>query len=122
MHDDEQPICLFSLYRWAGTTPEQFREHYLTRHAPNIGRQIPGVAWYHVYLNTEPQSGPLGAPRPDAFAVMCFESKAALRDAPASDKWSEAMEDFHGFVSHCDNYTVDLVRFDTAAEQKSARN
>ncbi len=29
---DNLPIFLFHLYRWDGTTPQQFRDHYLNHH------------------------------------------------------------------------------------------
>lgn len=109
MQIESRPVCLFGLYRWSGTTPEQFREHYLGHHAPNIGKRMPGVAWYYTFLNKNPQTGQEGAPRPDAFAVMCFESEQAMRDAPNSKEWAEAMQDNIGFVSHFDTYEVERV-------------
>lgn len=109
MKSDDLPIYLFGLYRWAGTTPEEFRDHYLSHHAPNIGKQMPGVAWYYTFLNKEPQTGQDGAPRPDAFAIMCFESEDALKNAPTTDKWAEAMKDNIGFVSHFDTYNVERI-------------
>ena len=102
------PIYLFGLFRWAGTTPEEFRDHYLNKHV-EIGKRIPGVAWYYTFLNREPQTGQEGAPRPDAFAVLCFESEEALREAPNSSAWADAMKDNIGFVSHFDTYSVHRV-------------
>jgi uncharacterized protein (TIGR02118 family) len=110
MSSPEQPILLFGLYRWSGTTPEEFRKHYLTRHGPEIGGAIPGVAWYRVYLNKDPQTE-LGAPRADAFAIVCFESQQAAGEAANTPEWAAAIADFDGFVGHLDSYSVEQVFF-----------
>ena len=103
-----QPIFLFHLYRWDGTTPEQFREHYLNHHF-HIGRRIPGAAWWWTFLNKNPKREQDGMPVPDAFAVLAFESEEALAAAPQSDTWKAAMEDNVGFTGHFDTYSVERV-------------
>jgi len=109
MADTEtQPIFLFNLYRWAGTTHQQFRDHYLNHHF-EIGKRIPGSAWWYTFLNRNPQEGQEGRPVPDAFSILAFESQEALEAAPKSDAWAEADADNQDFVSHIDTYTVDRV-------------
>jgi uncharacterized protein (TIGR02118 family) len=103
-----QPIYLFGLYRWAGTSPEEFKAHYLDKHV-ELGKRMPGAVWYYTFLNKDPQRGQEGAPRPDAFAVLAFESEEALAAAPESDVWQEAMQDNIGFVSHFDTYSVERI-------------
>ncbi|TXS96450.1 EthD domain-containing protein [Parahaliea maris] len=109
MKIDTHPIYLFGIYRWSGTTPEQFKEHYLAHHAPNIGAKIPGVRWYYTFLNKNPSVAQEGPPRPDAFAVMCFESEKALSKAPSTPEWAEAISDNIGFVSNFDTFEVERV-------------
>ncbi|ROZ99078.1 EthD domain-containing protein [Gordonia sp. OPL2] len=106
--NDNQPVVLFGLYRWAGTTPEEFRAHYLDHHV-GIGKRIPGVAWYYAFLNTDPQRDGNSAPRPDAFAVMCFESADAFAQLSTTAEWAEAVADNVGFISHFDTYPVERV-------------
>lgn len=102
------PVVLFGLYRWAGTTPEEFKDHYLKNHV-GIGKRIPGVAWYYAYLNKDPLRDSNGAPRPDAFAIMCFESDEAFANLPNTAEWGEALKDNVGFISHFDTYSVERV-------------
>ncbi|WP_314034592.1 EthD family reductase [Dietzia sp. CH92] len=109
---ENQPVYLFALYRWAGTSPEEFRDHYLSKHA-DIGKSIPGVAWWHTFLNDNPMTNwgiPEGAPKPDAFSIMAFESEEALRKAPESEGWAAANGDNTGFVQHIDVYEVSRVQ------------
>lgn len=109
MSDPEvQPIFLFHLYRWDGTTPAQFREHYLNHHF-HIGRRIPGAAWWWTFLNKNPKAGQEGKPVPDAFSILAFESEEALAKAPESEAWAEANADNEGFVAHVDHYQVERV-------------
>ena len=51
--DTATPIILFPLYRWAGTSPEQLREHYVQVHAA-IGKRL-GVLWYETFLTVNPR-------------------------------------------------------------------
>lgn len=95
------PIILFPLYRWAGTTPEQFRDHYIKVHSA-IGKRL-GVIWYETFFNSHAaRDWPVfGAPVPDAFTVMMFPSAADLANVRNTEVWQqEVLKDSIGFVSH----------------------
>lgn len=99
--DTATPIILFPLYRWAGTSPEQFREHYVQVHC-EIGKRL-GVLWYETFFNSKPaRDWPVfGAPVPDAFTIMMFPSPAVLSNVRNTEVWQhEVLQDAIGFVSH----------------------
>jgi len=95
------PLVVFPVYRWPGTTFDAFREHYIKVHSP-IGMRIPGVTWYESFLNNNAHDEwpVFGAPVADAFALMRFESEAALANVADTPQWKEAELDDIGFASH----------------------
>lgn len=95
------PIVFFPIYRWAGTSVAQFREHYVNVHS-GIGKRLPGVIWYESFLNKQASDAwpVFDTPLPDAFALMKFSSPSAMADLRNSAEWLEAAEDDIGFVSH----------------------
>lgn len=111
-HDAEaqgRPTLIFEVYRWAGTTPEEFREHYTQVHA-ELGKKLPGIVWYESFLNLEPTRGwPVqdGRARPDAFVIIKFESEAAIEAVKGTPEWREAKLDDPGFASHSPSYPVE---------------
>lgn len=108
-NEPDQPLLTFDVYRWPGTSSEEFREHYVNVHA-KIGMRLPGVIWYESFLNRKPTEGwPVigSAPVPDAFVIMKFESAQALANLQNTAEWAEAAEDDIGFCSHFQIYEVD---------------
>ncbi len=100
---------VFGLYRWHGTSYDEFREHYLSRHV-EIGKRLPHVKSYSIFLVADPgEDPPPGPPRPDAFAVMDFESEEEFQAAIASDEFRKAQEDNRGFIGHYDSYQVERL-------------
>jgi uncharacterized protein (TIGR02118 family) len=100
----------FEVYRWAGTSVKEFREHLKTTHAP-LASRFPGVVWYESFLNNDAADGwpSESAPVPDAFVIMEFESKQALENATKSAEWAEAQADNPGFLSHFNTFAVDRI-------------
>ncbi|MEQ1882838.1 MAG: EthD domain-containing protein [Burkholderiales bacterium] len=121
--DTGKPIILFPLYRWAGTTPEHFREHYVKVHSA-IGKRM-GVLWYETFFNSNPaREWPVfGAPTPDAFTVMMFPSAAALANVRNTPVWQEeVLKDCIGFVSHAPVAEVDRYTWIPEPATPSAAN
>ncbi|HZB79405.1 MAG TPA: EthD domain-containing protein, partial [Actinomycetota bacterium] len=81
MTSPRRPTLMFEVYRWAGTTPEQFRKHYIEVHA-QLGKKIPGIVWYETFLNEEPTADwqAQERPRPDAYVIMKLESEEVLAE------------------------------------------
>ncbi|WP_127129075.1 EthD domain-containing protein [Georgenia sp. SYP-B2076] len=103
------PYLAFEVYRWAGTTYEEFRTHYKDVHA-QIGKKIPGLVWYETFMNNNAQEGwPVigGAPKPDALVVMQFDSEESKQNIGNSPAWLEAAEDDIGFCSHFEIFDVE---------------
>ena len=105
-----RPTLMFEVYRWAGTTPEQFREHYITVHA-QLGKKIPGILWYETFLNEQPTPGwqAQERPRPDAYVIMKLESEKVLEEMRKTDEWRIAKEDDIGFASHSFSQRVERI-------------
>lgn len=95
------PVVFFPIWRWAGTSPAQFREHYVKVHS-EIGKRLPGVVWYESFLNKQATDAwpVFDAPQPDAYALMKFSSASAMAELRNSAEWLEAAKDDIGFVSH----------------------
>jgi hypothetical protein len=105
----EQPLLAYTVFRWPGTTVEEFTEHYINVHA-EIGKRLPGVVWYESFLNKKPHTEwPVigSAPVPDAFVLMRLESQDALDTLPNSPEWEEAAKDDIGFCSHFEIFEVE---------------
>lgn len=106
---NEGPCLAFEVYRWAGTTYEEFRSHYKDVHA-QIGKKIPGLVWYESFMNKQAQEGwPVigGAPKPDAIVVMMFDSEESKQNVAQSAAWDEAAKDDIGFCSHFEIFEVE---------------
>ncbi|OUS92099.1 EthD domain-containing protein [Rhodococcus sp. NCIMB 12038] len=106
---NDGPCLAFEVYRWAGTTSEEFRTHYKDVHA-QIGKKIPGLVWYESFMNKDAQEGwPVigGAPKPDAIVVMMFDSEESKQNVAQSAAWDEAAEDDIGFCSHFEIFEVE---------------
>lgn len=103
------PVMAFEVYRWAGTSVEEFQHHYKEVHA-RIGMRIPGLVWYESFMNKNSQDGwPVigGAAKPDALVVMMFDSEESKAKIAESEAWLEAAEDDIGFCSHFEIFEVD---------------
>ena len=103
------PVLAFEVYRWAGTSVEEFRTHYKDVHA-KIGMRIPGLVWYESFMNKNSQEGwPVigGAAKPDAIVVMMFDSEESKAKIAESEAWTEAAADDIGFCSHFEIFEVD---------------
>lgn len=96
----------FALYRWDGTTRDEFVEHYLSSHV-NLGKELPHVVSYTTFLNKQDPAEQDGPPRPDAFAVIDFGTEQRANEALASPVFAEAQRDNHGFISRYDTYFVE---------------
>lgn len=110
----KRPTLMFEVYRWAGTTPEQFREHYIEVHA-QLGKKIPGIVWYETFLNEQP-TGAWQAqerPRPDAYVIMKVESDEVLERMRTTNEWRIAKEDDIGFASHSFSTRVERLTWIT---------
>lgn len=119
---DSPPLLLFEVYRWAGTAPEEFAEHYRTVHA-EIGTRLPGVVWYESFLNKAPTGDwpTIGSrPEPDAFVIMMFDSQESLENLPNTPEWDEAARDDIGFCSHFKSYAVDRFTWIPDPEKREA--
>ncbi|PXY24696.1 EthD domain-containing protein [Prauserella muralis] len=103
MADEGDVYLAFNIYRWAGTSPAEFRKHYIDVHAPLV-RRVPGVVWYEAFLNKDVAAEwPItAAPSPDAVVVLKFASEQAKEQGMQSQAWSEAAADSAGFISHFD--------------------
>jgi hypothetical protein len=101
---------MFEVYRWAGTTPEQFRKHYIEVHA-QLGKKIPGIVWYETFLNEEPTADwqAQERPRPDAYVIMKLESEEVFADLRNAEEWRIAKEDDIGFASHSFSQRVERI-------------
>ncbi|MGW4131913.1 EthD family reductase [Amycolatopsis japonica] len=101
---------LFAIYRWPGTSVEEFRDHLRETHGP-LARKFPGLLWYESFLTDNAREGwPVtSAPSPDAFAIMKFESDAAKQEAEKSPAWAESDADLPGFISHFDAFKVERI-------------
>ena len=97
----DEPVGMFPVYRWPGTTFDEFRAHYIDVHS-GIGKRIPGVNWYESFLNRNAHAEwpVFGAPVPDAYALMRFDSAEALENVKNTPEWDEGAEDDIGFCSH----------------------
>lgn len=97
----ERPTSLFEVYRWPGTTTEEFREHYEQVHA-QLGKKLPGLLWYETFFNNNPTTTwqAQERPVPDAYVVMKWESQEAIDALRGTDQWRIAKEDDLGFASH----------------------
>lgn len=103
------PILIFEIYRWGGTSPEEFRQHYVDVHA-RLGMKLPGIVWYESFLPQDPQRDwPIqdGRARPDGFVIIQFESEEALESLRGTDEWRAAKLDDIGFVSNSVSYRVE---------------
>lgn len=119
---DTPPLLLFEVYRWPGTSPEEFAEHYRTVHA-QIGKRIPGVVWYESFLNKNPtRDWPVigSEPQPDAHVIMMFESQEAKDNVSNTPEWDEAAEDDIGFCSHFKIFEVDRYTWIPDPESRKA--
>lgn len=99
---DDLPTLMFEVYRWSGTTPEEFRQHYIDVHAP-LGKKLPGIVWYESFLATDPaREWPIqeGRARPDAYVIIKFESQQALESLKGTPEWKAAKLDDVGFVGN----------------------
>ena len=107
---ESQPILLFEVYRWAGTTTEEFKKHYHEVHA-QLGKKLEGIIWYETFFNENPTQTwqAQEAPRPDAFVIMQLESEDALDKQRTTENWRIAKEDDIGFASHSVCYRVTRV-------------
>ena len=110
MSTPQRPTLVFEVYRWAGTTPEEFREHYLTVHG-QLGRRIPGIIWYETFLNEQPTETwqAQERPRPDAYVIMTLESEDVLEHLRGTEAWRIAKDDDIGFASHSFSQRVQRV-------------
>lgn len=119
---DDQPLLLFEVYRWAGTSPQEFEDHYKNVHA-KIGMRLPGVIWYESFVNKAPTGEwPMvgSRPVPDAYVVMKFESQEALDNLPNTPEWDEAAQDDIGFCSHFSFHPVDRYTWIPDPEERRA--
>jgi hypothetical protein len=119
---DAQPLLAFTVFRWPGTSFEEFEEHYKKVHA-QIGKRLPGVIWYESFMNKKAAGDwpVIGAsPTPDAFVIMKFESQEALDNLPNTAEWAEAAKDDIGFCSHFEIFEVDRYTWIPDPEQPSA--
>lgn len=110
MTSPRRPTLMFEVYRWAGTTPEQFRKHYIEVHA-QLGKKIPGIVWYETFLNEEPTADwqAQERPRPDAYVIMKLESEEVLAEMRNAEEWRIAKEDDIGFASHSFSQRVERI-------------
>lgn len=102
------PTLIFEVYRWSGTTPEDFERHYCEVHA-KLGMKLPGVRWYESFLTTDPhRDWPIqeGRARPDAFVILQFESEQAIADLRGTQEWKDAKLDDWGFVGNSVSHPV----------------
>jgi uncharacterized protein (TIGR02118 family) len=108
---------LFAIHRWHGTTFEQFERHYRDVHA-QFGKKIPGLVAYDVYLAkplgpdggaTVEEEGPVraGAPQPDAFTIMTWESHEAFMAATQTPEFQAGAADSEGFAGQVAAYLVE---------------
>ncbi|MTD52475.1 EthD family reductase [Amycolatopsis pithecellobii] len=107
---NDECYLLFAIYRWPGTSVEEFRNHLRETHGP-LAKRFPGLAWYESFLTDNAQEGwPVtSAPAPDAFAIMKFDSEAAKQEAAKSPAWAEADADLPGFIGHFNVFAVDRI-------------
>ncbi|OUS91357.1 EthD domain-containing protein [Rhodococcus sp. NCIMB 12038] len=104
------PTTLFEVYRWAGTTTAEFREHYKKVHA-ELGKKLPGLLWYETFFNEDATEGwqVQERPRPDAYVIMKWESQEGLDALRGTDAWEIAKADDIGFASHSASCRVERV-------------
>jgi EthD domain len=106
---ENNPMLVMTIYRWPGTTFEEFMDHYKKVHA-QLGKGLPGVIWYESFVNKNASANwPVigAAPVPDAFVIMKFESREALDNLQNTAEWADAMKDDIGFTSHFQMFEVD---------------
>lgn len=99
---DQRPTLIWEVYRWSGTTPEEFRQHYIDVHAP-LGKKLPGIVWYESFLTNDPdREWPIqsGRARPDAYVIIKFESEEAIEALRGTPEWRAAKLDDIGFVGN----------------------
>lgn len=98
---NERPTSIFEVYRWPGTTTEEFRAHYKKVHA-QLGKKLPGLLWYETFFNEEATTTwqAQERPRPDAYVVMKWESEEAIEALRGTEEWRIAKDDDIGFASH----------------------
>jgi uncharacterized protein (TIGR02118 family) len=103
------PAVMFGLYRWHGVSRADFRRHYVERHV-EIGKRLPHVRRYSIFIvEAEGDEAAPGPPRPDAFALMEFDTRSDFEAALASKEFREAQADNEGFIGHYDTYPVERL-------------
>jgi uncharacterized protein (TIGR02118 family) len=104
------PTLVIPMYRWPGTTHDEFLEHHVDVHSA-IGKRLPGVTWYETLANKAPrlERSIDGAPPADATDILMFESEAAMAEARTSPEWEEWTQDATSFLSHVDVFEMERV-------------
>lgn len=97
------------LTRKEGTTPEQFREHWLEVHAPLARRALPHALRYvqnHVMSSGTRVGYPTHDYEIDGIVEFVFESREGMAEDFASPLGQELMEDATRFIGRMRVYEV----------------
>jgi uncharacterized protein (TIGR02118 family) len=99
---------LFAVYRKPELTLDEFVKHYREVHLP-IARRLPKMRRYEIFPVLHAADEAEGR-RPDAFALMTFDSIEDFEAVLASPEMGDAVQDNETFIDAFDTYTVDHLQ------------
>lgn len=105
--EDQMHHVLFAVYRKPELSFADFVNHYREVHLP-IARRLPKLRRYEIFPVLSADGEADG--RPDAFALMTFDSVDDFEAVLSSPEMGDAVRDNESFIGAFDTYTVDHLR------------
>jgi uncharacterized protein (TIGR02118 family) len=104
--EDQMHHVLFAVYRKPELSFDDFVNHYREVHLP-IARRLPKLRRYEIFPVLPAAGEAAEGRRPDAFALMTFDSVDDFETVLASPEMADAVKDNESFIDAFDTYTVD---------------
>jgi uncharacterized protein (TIGR02118 family) len=106
--EDQMHHVLFAVYRKPELSFDDFVKHYREVHLP-IARRLPKLRRYEIFP-VLPAAEEGYDRRPDAFALMTFDSVEDFEAVLSSPEMDDAVQDNETFIDAFDTYTVDHLQ------------